>query len=109
MRNIEDHVVENVKCLGAEFKVSLFSQPYVELPEKGQVEIAAPVRIQRIWLFIAIRVGRRQREGARIEPLRRGVGTGAAVWIAGHVHSFLDPRRTYVLRIGAGRSEEHTS
>ena len=66
VRIAEDNVVEDVECLGAELEESLLAKSDMELPEQGQVEIAAPVGEQDVRLLVA-------------QGIRGGIGKGRGV------------------------------
>ena len=98
VRRIKDDIVKEVKGLCAELKVSLFSNPQVELAEYGHVNIVPMLPHPWIHFFVAISVGRLLSEGAYVEPLLLRVYTMSTVWIADYIDTLLIAA-THIFRI----------
>ncbi len=99
IRAIENNVVEYIECIGTEFEVSPFSQPYVELSGQSQVEFVTHRIGVRVHPFLAVRVRRGRREGGWIQPRdpRRNL-VSPNLRVANHVHPLLEAT-AHILRV----------
>ena len=101
VRRVEHDIVEEIEGLRAELKVSLFSNPEVELAEDGHINIVPMLTDPWVHFLIAICVRRWLSEGAGIEPFLLGVDTRSTVGIPYHVDALL-VAATNIFRIAIG-------